>query len=62
MNRDRFINKLRKKYQSGGVKYNTMDKIQDSLTLGGLTPGVGIVPDALNTGISGWAYSSLWSI
>ena len=52
MNRDRFINKLRKKYQSGGVKYNTMDKIQDSLTLGGLTPGVGIVPDALNTGIS----------
>tara|TARA_R110000737_G_scaffold352987_1_gene401562 strand:+ start:2549 stop:5728 length:3180 start_codon:yes stop_codon:yes gene_type:complete len=52
MNRDRFINKLRKKYQSGGVKYNTMDKIQDGLTLGGLTPGVGIVPDALNTGIS----------
>ena len=41
------------KFQKGGVKYNTMDKIQDSLTLGGLTPGVGLIPDAINTGISG---------
>ena len=40
-------------FQKGGVRYNTLDKIQDSLTVGGLTPGVGIIPDAINTGISG---------
>lgn len=39
-------------HQEGGVKYNTMDKVQDALTVGGLTPGVGIIPDAVNTGIS----------
>jgi len=52
MYRKKFIDKLRDKYQSGGVKYNTMDKIQDTLTVGGLTPGIGIIPDAVNTGIS----------
>ena len=52
MFRKKFIDRLRDKYQTGGVKYNTMDKVQDALTVGGLTPGVGIVPDAINTGIS----------
>ena len=40
-------------FQTGGVKYNTMDKIQDSLTLAGMAPKLGIIPDAVNTGISG---------
>lgn len=48
----KFIDRLRDKYQSGGVKYNTMDKVQDALTVGGLTPGFGIIPDAVNTVIS----------
>ena len=48
----KFIDRLRDKYQSGGLKYNTMDKVQDALTVGGLTPGFGLVPDAINTAIS----------
>ena len=39
-------------FQTGGVKYNTMDKVQDSLTVAGMTPGLGFFPDALNTVIS----------
>ena len=39
-------------FQTGGLKYNTMDKVQDGLTVAGLTPALGIFPDALNTIIS----------
>ena len=53
MFRKKFIDRLRDKYQKGGVKYNTFDKLQDTLTTAGLIPGVGAVPDAINTVISG---------
>lgn len=40
-------------FQTGGVKYNAIDKFQDGLTLAGMAPKLGIIPDAINTGISG---------
>ena len=52
MFRKKFIDRLRDKYQKGGVKYNTFDKFQDGLTAAGLIPGVGAVPDTINTLIS----------
>jgi hypothetical protein len=52
MFRKKFIDRLRDKYQKGGVKYNTLDKFQDGLTAAGLIPTIGAVPDTINTLIS----------
>jgi len=45
------IKRLKNKVGSNITKYT--DKAQDALTIGGLTPGVGAIPDLINVGISG---------
>lgn len=45
------LKNLKNKIGSNITRY--ADNLQDTLTVGGLTPGIGVVPDLVNTGISG---------
>ena len=48
---------LHKQYGSSPMKKgksdDILDKVQTGLTAAGLTPGVGVIPDLINVGVSG---------